>query len=139
MLSSYTILCSTSFLKTDRQTKTLILKLWSNYMTYERKTTYRIVYRYRIVPISANGSRQRLFLAILFHISKRAWHALVNNLLFFHMQVRFLYSHFPSAPWKPKYKGPMRPHFRTPVPNSTNAIRSVKFTYKGVKETLLCV
>ena len=89
--------------------------------------------------ISANGSRQRLFLAILFHISKRAWHALVNNLLFFHMQVRFLYSHFPSAPWKPKYKGPMRPHFRTPVPNSTNAIRSVKFTYKEVKETLLCV
>ena len=89
--------------------------------------------------ISANGSRQRLLLAILFHISKRAWHALVNNLLFFHMQVRFLYSHFPSAPWKPKYKGPMRPHFRTPVPNATNAIRSVKFTYTEVKETLLCV
>ena len=30
--------------KTDRQTKTFILKLWSNYMAYKRKTTCRIVY-----------------------------------------------------------------------------------------------
>ena len=32
-----------------------------------------------------NGSRQWLFLAILFHISKRAWPGLVNNFIAFHM------------------------------------------------------
>ena len=93
-------------------------------------------YGYRNVPICTNGSRQCLFLAILFHMSKRAGHEHVSKLIPFNMQVRFLYSHIPSVPRKPKFKGPMCSQLCKSVPSSTNAIRSVKFTYTEVKQLL---
>ena len=73
------------------------------------------------------------------HISNRAWHEYVNNLMSFHMQVSFSYSRIPSAPWKPKCKGPMHPQLCKPVSSSTNIIRSVKLTYTEMKQSLFCV